>query len=464
LAVLSKANGALLPLLLLLVEWIVLAPRRPMPNAQTRRWYRRAATVFLIIPGALVLAYLLYLIPGAIHNTPAVRGWTVGERLLTEPRVVTDYLRLLFIPHAHSSGLFNDAFPISTGWLHPASTIPCMVLILALIGAGFALRKRHPAIALALLFYFTAQLMESGWIPLELYFEHRNYLPAMLLFWPIGIGLTRPGLLRGLRIACAACVLLALSMLTWQRATLWGEGFRQAQVWAAINPDSARAQTNAALYDMSHDRPRLAAARLRLSLPRHPHDIQAPINLIGAECKLGAVHPQTLAAAEDALAHTRVGGEAAFKWFNEALTMASTHACKGLDFAALQATLDAARRNPHWRDEKGRQQDLAHLQGELDLAEGKPRQALDRFNHALAVSPKPGAALQQAAYLGAHGFPHEGLQHLDYFASLPRGPKPGFGMPRIHAWILREQGWWQKETAYLRKTLKTDAAAKDGKK
>src|SRR5262249_23733625 len=32
LAVLSKGNGALLPLLLLLTEWIVLAPSRPMPS------------------------------------------------------------------------------------------------------------------------------------------------------------------------------------------------------------------------------------------------------------------------------------------------------------------------------------------------------------------------------------------------------------------------------------------------
>src|SRR5690348_13159779 len=460
LAVLSKANGALLPLLLLLVEWIVIAPRRPMPDGPTRRWYRRAVVAFLIVPGALVLAYLLYLLPGSLAAPIDARGWSTGQRLLTDPRVLTDYLRLLFVPHAYSSGLFNDAFPISNDWLHPTSTIPCIILVLALIGAGFALRKRYPAIALALLFYFTAQLMESGWIPLELYYEHRNYLPAMLLFWPFGLGLTRPGLLRGVRIACAAGIVLALAVLTFQRATLWGDGLRQARVWAAINPDSARAQANAALYDMAHDAPRLAAARLQLSMPKHPDDIQAPINLIGAECKLGRVQPKTLAAAEYALARTRVGGQAAFSWFNEALQMASNHTCTGLDFAALQATLDAARRNPHWRDQPGRQQDLDHLQGELDLAEGKANQALAAFNRALAAAPKPGPALQQAAYLGSHGYPQLGLAHLDYFDTLPPGPKPGIGMPRIHAWVLRQQDWWPRETARLRRALQQDAAVK----
>ena len=191
-AVLSKANGALFPILLLLTEWIVLAPYRSMPNDALEQCRKVAVRIFLVLPSALVIGYLLYLLPSVIANTPAARGWTVGERLLTESRVVTDYLRLLFVPHAHSTGLFNDQFPVSTGLLHPASTLPCITLILALIGSGFALRKKHPAIALALLFYFAAQLMESGWLSLELYFEHRNYLPAMLLFWPIGLILARP--------------------------------------------------------------------------------------------------------------------------------------------------------------------------------------------------------------------------------------------------------------------------------
>jgi tetratricopeptide (TPR) repeat protein len=459
LAVLCKANGALLPLLLVLVEWIVLS-RSPMPSAHTQRWHRRAIAVFLILPSVLVIGYLLYLLPSSLAAPIDARGWSVGQRLLTEPRVLIDYLRLLFVPHAYSSGLFNDAFPISTGLLHPSSTIACIVLVLALIVAGFALRKRHPSIALALLFYFTAQLMESGWIPLELYFEHRNYLPAMLLFWPIGLALGRPSVLRFLKVAAGATILGLLAILTTQRATLWGDGFRQAQVWAAINPDSARAQANTALYDMAHDRPRLAAARLRLSMSHHPDDIQAPINLIGAECMLGAVDPGTLSAAEHALARTRLGGETAFKWFGDALAMTAKRTCTGLDFAALQATLDAARQNPHWQDQPGRQQDLDHLRGQLDLAEGRPDAALQSFNRALTVDPKSGPALQQAAYLGSHGYPKLGLAHLDYFASLPPAPQPAFGMRRIHAWVLRKEGWWPKELAYLRKNLEQDAAAK----
>lgn len=458
LAVLCKGNGALLPLLLLLLEWIVLS-RRPMPDAGTQARHRRAVVAFLIVPSALVIAYLFYLIPGATRTAAEIRGWTIAQRLLTEPRVMADYLRLLFVPHAHSSGLFNDAFPISTGWLHPASTLPCIVLVLALIGAGFAWRKRHPAISLALLFYFTAQLMESGWIPLELYYEHRNYLPAMLLFWPIGLALGSSGTLRLLRTGVAAGVLVALAVLTMQRATLWGNAFNQAQVWAAINPESARAQTSAALYDMQSGRPRLAAGRLQLALPEHPDDLQISLNLITAECELGPVRPATLAAASMALANDRVGSEVAFNWFSQTLASTKARACAGLGYSNIQDLLDAARRNPYWRVRKGTQVDLQHLQGMLELAQHRPELALADFDLALKQHPYPGTALGQAAMLASAGYPRLGLAHLDYFETLPRPPAPGFGMQRVHAWVLQRQGYWQHELAHLRKAMETAARA-----
>ena len=103
------------------------------------------------------------------------------------------------------------------------------------------------------------------------------------------------------------------------------------------------------------------------------------------------------------------------------------------------------------------------MQGQLALAEGKPAAALQAFNRALAALPSHGSALEQAAYLGSHGHPELGLEHLDYFDALPPGPKPGIGMPRIHAWVLRKQGWWETETAYLRRTLDQDAEAKVAK-
>lgn len=453
LAVLCKANGALLPVLLLLIEWIVLAPCHSMPSLDSKRLMKLAVAIFLILPSIVLVAYLIQVLPGAIRDAPSIRGWTVGERLLTEPRVLADYLRLLFVPRAYSSGLFNDAYPVSRSWLHPASTLPCILFILALIGVGFALRKRHPAIALALLFYFVGQLMESGWIPLELYFEHRNYLPAMLLFWPIGLALGQPGHLRLMRTLAALAVLALLGILTTQGAALWGNAVQQARVWAAINPDSARAQTSAALYDLQNGYPRLAAARLQIALKAHPDDIQIPLNLITAECSLGAVNSATLLAARTALSNDRVGNGAASYWFGDTLTLFEKHACSGLDDHDLQSLLDAAWSNPHWQQFPGIRQDLYHLQGMLDLVRQRPQQALQDFDLALEQAPAPAVALSQAATLGAANRPCLGLIHLDHFASLPKPQETGLSMARLHAWVLQRQDYWPREIANLRHEL-----------
>ncbi|HEY3519460.1 MAG TPA: tetratricopeptide repeat protein [Rhodanobacteraceae bacterium] len=460
LAVLSKGNGALLPLLLLLIEWLVLAPRQPMPSMRLERARNVAVIVLLVLPTLALFAWLLAQIPGSVRFAHSMRDWSVPQRLLSEARALTDYLALLWLPRAYSRGLFTDGFTASTDLLHPWTTLPCVLLVLALIGAGFALRKKHPALALAILFYFAGQLIESTWLSLELYYEHRNYLPALLMFWPLGLVLFAPGNRGAARAAAAVAFLALLGALTFFRASLWGDAYSQALVWAVHNPDSARAQANAAQFEIAHGHPELAVRRLQAEIEKHPGDIQLPVNMIGAQCELGGAQATTLAALDDALEHSRAGAQLAFHWFDRALNLYAQRSCPGIDAASLQAMLDAARRNPGWKTVPGRQQDLDHMQGLLDLEEGAPKAALHAFDEGLSLDPTPDAALEQAATFGARGHPELGLQHLDFYATLPPKRNPAFGMPRIHAWVLERQHYWEHETARLRATLQADAAAK----
>ncbi len=460
LAVLSKGNGALLPLLLLLIEWIVLAPAQTMPTMHLARARKTAVIILLILPTLALLGWLLAQIPSSLRFADSLRDWSVPQRLLSEARALTEYLALLWLPRAYSRGLFTDGFTASTGLLHPWTTLPCALLLLALIAGAFALRRKHPALALAVLFYFAGLLIESTWLPLELYYEHRNYLPAMLMFWPLGLFLFAPGNRVALRAAAAVAILALLGTLTFFRASLWGDAYAQALVWAAHNPESARAQADAAQFEVAHGHPDLAARRLQAEIPKHPGDIQLPVNLIGAECEMGGARASTLSAVDDALEHSRAGAQLAFHWFDRALNLYAQHGCPGIDATSLQAMLDAARRNPGWRKVPGRQQDLDHMQGMLDLTRGDPQSALRAFDRALVQEPTPDAALAQSAMLGARGYPELGLRHLGFYATLPAKPKPARGMPRIHAWVLERQHYWERETTRLRETLQSDAAAK----
>jgi hypothetical protein len=133
--------------------------------------------------------------------------------------------------------------------------------------------------------------------------------------------------------------------------------------------------------------------------------------------------------------------------------------CPQLTYTTLDGLLRAALANLHLAANPGRQQDLHFLLGRLALKQGDANTALAEFNRALDEQVRTAAALKQAALLGASGFPQQGLAHLNHLAAEPaQAYKPGFGMPRIHAWVLQRQHYWPKELAHLRATLRDDAA------
>ncbi|MDE1961247.1 MAG: tetratricopeptide repeat protein [Xanthomonadaceae bacterium] len=460
LALASKANGALLPLLCWLMDGIVLAPALPIAQASLRHrfaWMRRTV---LILPSIILLAWLaeqgLYF---SVHGVPAFRPWTFGERLLTEARIVCDYLTLLWLPHPYTAGLFNDAFQVSTSLVSPPGTLAATVFLAALLAGAVALRKRTPALALAILFYFAAQLLESTVIPLELYYEHRNYLPALLMFWPLALWLTDTGHAVSVRRTLIVMLPLLLAGMTYLRADLWGNAQLQAEMWAEKNPASPRAQAYAAAAERARGRPDLAVARLRGVHVSADDDIQIALNLVGAECEQGRVAPADIARADAALRNARITGQLGYDWFGDAITrIAVGKTCAGLDAATIRRLLDAASANPNAQDSAGRRQDNLSLRGSLALALHDPDSALAYFNRALDAKPDPGAALNQAAQLGAAGYPRQGLVELDHLQTVWKSDQynGGWSMATLHAWVLMRQGYWQNEIAHLRHALQQD--------
>jgi hypothetical protein len=109
----------------------------------------------------------------------------------------------------------------------------------------------------------------------------------------------------------------------------------------------------------------------------------------------------------------------------------------------------------------GRQQDRGYARGQLALLQHQPDAALADFSHALDLNVRAAMALQGAATLGAAGYPAQGLQLLDHYGHAHRNSAatPGFGMPRVHAWVLARQDYWPHELAHLRHQLELDVAA-----
>ncbi|MBD8873116.1 tetratricopeptide repeat protein [Rhodanobacter sp. DHB23] len=461
LAALAKANGILLPFYALLIETIVLAPRWPLPALTTRRAYRVVLWVFAFIPCIAILGYLVRSgWQGMLAGGPiGVRTWSMGQRLLTEPRVLFDYLQLLWMPRPFSSGLFNDQYLASTSLLHPATTLPAMLGVFLLAGLAWRFRRRHPALALAILFYFAGQLLESTSVALELYFEHRNYTPALLMFWPLGLWLSAGDNLKLVRRSLMTLLPLALAWMTHARAELWGNVQTQAILWARINPESPRAQANAADIEMQTGHLPDASRRLQALLAAQPAQAQLAFNLINVHCRMGRLAPGDDKALVGAMRHTSVVGPLLIRWFGQVLPLAVSGQCPGLTVAVLEQVLDAGQNNTHL-SAPGTQQDLLYLRGLVALAMQQPTEATSDFVHGLDLQPKPEMALQGAAALGAAGYPAEGLRLLDHYQQMPHEAPAAPGMPALHEWVLARQNYWPHEIAYLRLQLEADAEAK----
>jgi hypothetical protein len=199
-------------------------------------------TVTLFVPAALGFLWLLRI---ALRPSAwAGRDFTLSQRLLTEPRVLVDYLHWTIAPNPMVLSLYHDEIQISTGLLSPWTTLGSMLLLAALILVAILLRNRRPLVSLGIGWFFAAQLLTATIIPLELVYEQRMY------FASIGVLLALGALLLGLRWKIAwpmlrgfvvAVTLLWFAVATNLRAREWSNPLQLAVIEANRHPDSPRA-------------------------------------------------------------------------------------------------------------------------------------------------------------------------------------------------------------------------------
>jgi tetratricopeptide (TPR) repeat protein len=185
LAIGSKENALTLPLALIVIEMIFF---QDLSQPQTRRKWLWGFLIggTCLAAAVFVLAYLGKF--DSIFSMYNARYFTIWERLMTQPRILVFYLSQIFYPIPSRLSITHD-IAISTSLLQPWTTLPSIMLVLLLIAAGILTIRKSPIVSLAILFYFLGHLIESSVVPLELVFEHRNYLPSIFLFLPVSVGL-----------------------------------------------------------------------------------------------------------------------------------------------------------------------------------------------------------------------------------------------------------------------------------
>jgi len=255
--VLAKETAVMLPLYAVLIEWLMFDFRRP-----TGRRDRHVISLFVVVLLLPMTAGLAWLLPGLLDPANwATRDFDLRTRLLSEARIVVDYIRWTLLPTPNALSFYHDDFSISTGLLKPWTTLTSIVFLGALLSLITWLRRRRPLVALGVGLFLGCQLLTGTIIPLELIYEHRNYFASFGLLLAIVPLLAAPSDTHaddraatenhenrvGLPMALPRYALLAGLMLCWTALTAltayaWGNPLRLAEDLASRAPQSPRAQ------------------------------------------------------------------------------------------------------------------------------------------------------------------------------------------------------------------------------
>jgi len=236
LAFLSKETGALFVAYAIVFELFA-----PMPaSTEVRARIPTMALMIVICLGAAAFtAYLWHKAPifaGAFYT----KGFSMAQRMLTEPKALIWYLRMTLLPDVRAMGLTHDDWQASRSLLEP-STAAAMAAILLVIGSLARLRVSAPAAGFCIAWFLAGHSLEASPLPLDLVYEHRHYLPSFGIF----LGLTALAV-HGLaasssrfKSAAALAFPLLLASLTADRVHEWRDPLQWGIAQAMHHPASA---------------------------------------------------------------------------------------------------------------------------------------------------------------------------------------------------------------------------------
>lgn len=307
----SKEIAVTLPFVVWLYEWYFF-------QDLSRGWLRRRLPLLLGLALAALLLVFVYAGPDPLGR---VLGWydrrpfTLEQRLLTELRVVVLYLSLLFLPLPGRLNLVHDV-RLSGSLLDPPTTLVSLVLLLGLAGAAVWLAPRRRLASFCILWFLLQLVLESSFVPLELVFEHRLYLPsvgfALLAGWLLFPTRRVPA---AWRIGLAAGLIAALGVATWWRNETWRDAQRFWEDATQKSPQSVRARVNLGVAYMRAAKVDEAIQQYQHALrldPQHPlARTNLGLALVAAgraeeAAQLGVVNPEALGAKAGVQLHRAV--------------------------------------------------------------------------------------------------------------------------------------------------------------
>ena len=268
----SKENAAMLPLSIFLYEILLI---QEITGEKLRRYLK----LFAIVAGAiLIFCFTYFYIQGgnifSFLNGYENRPFTLTQRLLTEPRIIVFYISLLLYPMPNRLNIAHS-FQISTSLFEPISTAFSILFIAGTITYAIYLAKKRPLFSFCILFFLFNHVIESTILPLELIYEHRNYIPSLPFFVPVAIGFSnllqfyaKKQVMKYTIVVFIILLLIGLGHSTFMRNFTWKN---EKALWIDAvekSPDQFRPHHNLGRYYQNHGHQKEAISAYKKALRR----------------------------------------------------------------------------------------------------------------------------------------------------------------------------------------------------
>ena len=424
LAALAKESGLLLPTFVLVIEATLLE----RPRIDRRSWNIWVG-VFLILPTLMIVAYIA---SRAQYPEWLIlrRGFDAWERLLTEARVLWLYIGKALVGLPATLGIYQNAPPIVRSLVEPASFVASISWLL-LLAVSLVWRRRVPLLAFAVLWFLAGHLIESTTVPLELYFEHRNYLPIAGPIFALGMLLISRArtLRRAARLALPTAFLVNAYFL-YSFASLWGEPSFASRYWALKYPDSSRAVTNMATYQLTEESVQRGMQTIGDFVAAHQAHAYLGIQELNLGCLVAPATDRTeyVADLEHALAEvdfTYTAGTMLSQLFDTVIS----RPCKGIDASTVIRLATALRANRRYRQDPLYNQFHHKLLAGIARKQGDLEGSLEHLRTAIRYQPSSELNMMMVTALADNG----DFEAAREFIENARGAGPTFPIQRM-AW------------------------------
>jgi len=304
LACMCKENGVLIFLYIFVLEFSLFKFQQRKYQTKPQLITLWSICCFIPLIAGCLLFFFLY---DGIMTNYNTRNFDLYQRLMTEPGIIMMYIKMILLPNLNEMQFYYDAYPVVTEQNRESIISLCMIIIMFF--AFLTTSRKYPILSVGLGIFLVSHLLESTALPLELVFEHRNYLSILGLVVPIVWALSALAKKRVstyLTTIPVVFVFLIFSLQTHSRSVEWSDAVTLKMFTLSADPQSARARTSLVADFHNRKNPAKAIELLREGLIVNPDNTLIPALLYHMLAINNQVSDKDLEMIKERLANGRI--------------------------------------------------------------------------------------------------------------------------------------------------------------